>query len=125
MNPKLLYVVAEVHSILKDTALLSKEKQANLSRALKAGQTKPFVIVASELVSMLESKWGVKLMVKKTFHGSALENCRLNLDMETSICTYKILCTLLSCYVSHYYRMTLLVITTKVDCRYTCQVLHF
>ncbi|XP_038985410.1 isoleucine--tRNA ligase, chloroplastic/mitochondrial isoform X2 [Phoenix dactylifera] len=75
VNPKLLYVVAEVHSILKDTAL-SKEKQANLSRALKAGQTKAFVVVASELVSTLESKWGVKLMVKKTFHGSALENFR-------------------------------------------------
>nr|XP_029119414.1 isoleucine--tRNA ligase, chloroplastic/mitochondrial isoform X3 [Elaeis guineensis] len=76
VNPKLLYGVAEVHSILKDTAVLSKEKQANLKRALESGQTKPFVIVASELVSMLESKWGVKLVVKKTFHGSALENCR-------------------------------------------------
>lgn len=76
VNPKLLYAVAEFHSIPKDTAVLSKEKQANLGSALKVGQTKPFVIVASELVSTLETKWGVKLVVKKTFLGSALENCR-------------------------------------------------
>ncbi|RLM80431.1 isoleucine--tRNA ligase, chloroplastic/mitochondrial [Panicum miliaceum] len=58
VNPELAYAVAEVGSVL------SSEKG------------KLFVIVASDLVTTLESKWGVKLVVQKSFPGSALEHCR-------------------------------------------------
>ncbi|CAL9157011.1 unnamed protein product [Musa hybrid cultivar] len=75
VNAKLEYVVAEVHHALED-ATISEKKQTKAGRLLKISERKPFVIVASELVPMLESKWGVKLVVKKAFLGSTLENCR-------------------------------------------------
>ncbi|KAJ8491435.1 hypothetical protein OPV22_013156 [Ensete ventricosum] len=75
VNAKLEYVVAEVHHALEE-ATISEKKQTKAGRFLKISERKPFVIVASELVPMLESKWGVKLVVKKAFLGSTLENCR-------------------------------------------------
>ncbi|XP_020261568.1 isoleucine--tRNA ligase, chloroplastic/mitochondrial isoform X1 [Asparagus officinalis] len=76
VNPELLYAVAEVQSILEDTSSAPSVKNKNIGRVLKNGERKPFLIVASELIPTLESKWGVKLLIRKTFLGSALENCR-------------------------------------------------
>lgn len=78
VNPELLYAVAEVQLILEDTSSASSVKNKNIGRVLKNGERKPFLIVASELIPTLESKWGVKLLIRKTFLGSALENCRLH-----------------------------------------------
>ncbi|XP_068637235.1 isoleucine--tRNA ligase, chloroplastic/mitochondrial isoform X1 [Aristolochia californica] len=72
VNGQLLYAVAQVGGFLEDGSSGSKK----LGAVLKSGQSKPFLIVASELVPTLESKWGVKLSVKKTFMGSSLENYR-------------------------------------------------
>ncbi|KAK8941569.1 Valine--tRNA ligase [Platanthera guangdongensis] len=67
--------VVEVHSVLEETAV-SPAKQSRLGGILNNGENKPFIIVASDLVPTLESKWGVKLIIKNTFLGKALENCR-------------------------------------------------
>ncbi|WOL06641.1 isoleucine--tRNA ligase, chloroplastic/mitochondrial isoform X1 [Canna indica] len=75
VNAELVYVVAEVDQVLED-ATMPEGKQKKLGSFLKTSEKKPFVIVASDLVSTLESKWGVKLVVKKVFQGSTLENCR-------------------------------------------------
>ncbi|KAL5983785.1 Isoleucine--tRNA ligase, chloroplastic/mitochondrial [Asimina triloba] len=72
VNAKLLYSVTEVY--LEDMSQSPGTRK--LSNVLKSEQRKPFVIVASELIPTLQSKWGVKLSVKKTFQGSALENYR-------------------------------------------------
>ena len=77
MNPELLYAVAELQSVSEDTPNFPAGKKITLGRILTNGERKPFIIVASELISTLESKWGVKLLIRKTFPGSALENCRL------------------------------------------------
>lgn len=75
VNPTVVYGVAEVHSVLEET-LSSPGMQAKFGSILKKEENKPFIIVASDLVPTLESKWGVKLVIKKTFIGTALENCR-------------------------------------------------
>lgn len=77
VNPALVYCVAEVHSVLEET-LSSPGKQRKSGSFLKNVEKKPFIIVASDLVPILESKWGAKLIIKKTFHGTALENCRFD-----------------------------------------------
>ncbi|XP_042474785.1 isoleucine--tRNA ligase, chloroplastic/mitochondrial-like isoform X1 [Zingiber officinale] len=75
VNPELEYVVAELHHAPEDvTAPL--RKQTKVGGFLKFSDTKCFVIVASELVPALESKWGVKFAVHKIFPGSCLENFR-------------------------------------------------
>ncbi|XP_073004103.1 isoleucine--tRNA ligase, chloroplastic/mitochondrial isoform X1 [Typha latifolia] len=76
VNSRLTYVVAEVHSVLESASTSCGGKQIKLGSIFKSGKEKPFLILASELVSTLESKWGMKLVVRKTFPGSALENCR-------------------------------------------------
>ncbi|XP_020589308.1 isoleucine--tRNA ligase, chloroplastic/mitochondrial isoform X2 [Phalaenopsis equestris] len=75
VNPGLVYAVAEVHSVIEDTSS-SLGKRTKLRSILKNEEKKPFIIIASDLVPALESKWGVKLVIKKTFLGAALENCR-------------------------------------------------
>ncbi|KAL0908616.1 hypothetical protein M5K25_023119 [Dendrobium thyrsiflorum] len=75
VNPSLIYGVAEVHSVLEEPSS-SPGKQTGLGSILKNEEKKPFIIVASDLVPTLESKWGVKLIIKKTFLGAALENSR-------------------------------------------------
>lgn len=75
VNPALVYCVAEVQSAL-DKAPISPTKLTKLGSILNNGEKKPFIIVASDLITTLESKWGVKLIIKKTFLGRALENCR-------------------------------------------------
>lgn len=74
VNGELLYAVVEVDHVLDDSYTSSGGKK--LGSVLKPGETKLFIIVASELVSLLEAKWGVKLLIRKTFAGNSLENCR-------------------------------------------------
>ncbi|KAF3792861.1 Isoleucine--tRNA ligase [Nymphaea thermarum] len=75
VNPVLLYAIAEVHPLVEDN-VTSKTSNTILSKTLRSGHQKLFVVVASDLVSTLETKWGVKLTIKKTLLGSVLENCR-------------------------------------------------
>ncbi|CAN6468330.1 unnamed protein product [Victoria cruziana] len=74
VNPVLQYAIAKVHPLVEDDT--SKASNTTLAKSLRGGHQKLFVIVASDLVSTLESKWGVKLTVIKTLLGSVLENCR-------------------------------------------------
>ncbi|OVA14857.1 Aminoacyl-tRNA synthetase [Macleaya cordata] len=76
VNAKLQYAVTEVHSILENVSALSGKEKTNLGTVLRSKQRNPFLIVASDLVPTLETKWGVKLTVRKTLLGSDLENCR-------------------------------------------------
>lgn len=80
MNAQLTYAIVEVQSVEKEST--SKESRLKVGNVLKDGDRKLFLVVASELVPTLQSKWGVKLVVKKTFPGSALENSRLDLLSE-------------------------------------------
>jgi isoleucyl-tRNA synthetase len=75
VNPELSYAVIEVQSVLESESA-SGGKQRKLGSILSSGNEKPFIIVASDLVSVLESKWGVKLAIRKSFPGSVLEHCR-------------------------------------------------
>ncbi|XP_012083940.1 isoleucine--tRNA ligase, chloroplastic/mitochondrial isoform X2 [Jatropha curcas] len=74
VNAKLQYAVIEVQS-LEDALTSSANKKRRRGNVLRQ-QKKPFLIVASDLVSTLEAKWGVKLVIRKTLSGSDLENCR-------------------------------------------------
>jgi len=75
VNPELTYAVAEVQSVFESEST-SGGKQRKVGNILSSEKGKLFVIVASDLVTNLESKWGVKLVVHKSFPGSALEHCR-------------------------------------------------
>lgn len=75
MNPELTYVVVELQSVLESEST-SGGNQRKLGSILSPGSQKPFIIVAADLVSALESKWGTKLIIQKSFPGSALEHCR-------------------------------------------------
>ncbi|KMZ59640.1 Isoleucine--tRNA ligase [Zostera marina] len=76
LNAELQYAVTEVSSSPQETSAIPGGREIKMGNVLKDIQGKKFVIVASELVPTLESKWGVKLAIKKKFPGSALENCR-------------------------------------------------
>ena len=82
MNPKLQYVVVEVHALFEDVSTTPGDVKKRFGNVLKE-QKKPFLIVASDLLSTLEGKWGVKLHVKKILMGSDLENYRLQTEIET------------------------------------------
>ncbi|XP_077240714.1 tRNA synthetase class I (I, L, M and V) family protein isoform X2 [Tasmannia lanceolata] len=74
VNAELLYAVTEVQSLLEHVSSSSGSRK--LGNVLKSKQGRLFLIVASDLVPTLQSKWGVNLIVKKTILGSALQNCR-------------------------------------------------
>jgi isoleucyl-tRNA synthetase len=74
VNPELSYAVVEVQSVLESESD-SVGKLRKVGNILNS-ENKLFVIVASNLISTLETKWGVKLVVQKSFPGSALEHCR-------------------------------------------------
>ncbi|XAR68415.1 Isoleucine--tRNA ligase [Bertholletia excelsa] len=74
VNPKLQYSVVEVDALLEDLST-SGDGKKRLGNFLKE-QKKPLLVVASDLVSALEAKWGTKLVVKKMLMGSELENYR-------------------------------------------------
>ncbi|KAJ7955098.1 Isoleucine-tRNA ligase [Quillaja saponaria] len=76
VNAKLQYALVEVVESLSEGFCLSGgSKKKRLGNVLK-DEKKPFLIVALDLVSSLEAKWGVKLVIKKVLLGSDLENCR-------------------------------------------------
>ena len=85
MNPKLQYVVVEVHALFEDVSTTPGDVKKRFGNVLKE-QKKPFLIVASDLLSTLEGKWGVKLHVKKILMGSDLENYRLQTEIKTLNC---------------------------------------
>ncbi|KAM1340906.1 hypothetical protein ACFX2H_039227 [Malus domestica] len=74
VNTKLLYAIIEVQSLSEDS--LSDGNKKGRSGNLLKEEKKLFLIVASDLVPTLESKRGVKLVVRKKVSGSDLENCR-------------------------------------------------
>uniref|UniRef100_A0ACD5YP56 Uncharacterized protein n=1 Tax=Avena sativa TaxID=4498 RepID=A0ACD5YP56_AVESA len=75
VNPDLSYAVVELQSVLESEST-SEGKQRKFGSILSSGNEKPFIIVASDLVPVLESKWGMKLAIRKSFPGSVLEHCR-------------------------------------------------
>lgn len=77
MNAKLQYAVVEAKSFLEDVSISAGNKKRRLGNVLKEPK-KPFFIVAYDLVPTLEAKWGIKLIIKKIFLGSDLENWRLS-----------------------------------------------
>ena len=77
VNAKLQYSVVEVHSSSEDESTSAGKKKKMPGKVLK-NQQKLCVIVATDLVPALEAKWGVKLIIRKTFLGADLENCRLH-----------------------------------------------
>ncbi|KAL8162816.1 hypothetical protein V2J09_014305 [Rumex salicifolius] len=84
VNAKLQYSVVELTSPEQDSPAPGSVKRTFGSLLNK--KQKLFLVVASDLVPTLESKWGVKLLVKKTFHGSELENCRYIHPVEEREC---------------------------------------
>jgi isoleucyl-tRNA synthetase len=74
VNPVLSYAVVEVQSVLESESA-SGSKLRKVGNILNS-ENKLFVIVASDLISTLETKWSVKLVIQKSFPGSALEHCR-------------------------------------------------
>ncbi|CAL5415533.1 unnamed protein product [Camellia sinensis] len=64
VNSKLQYAVVEVHALLGDASTSPGDRKKRLGNVLKE-QNKPFLIIASDLLSTLEAKWGTKLVVKK------------------------------------------------------------
>ncbi|KAF9604472.1 hypothetical protein IFM89_006754 [Coptis chinensis] len=76
VNANLQYAVVDLHSLSEDVPSSEGSGKRLVGSALKSVQRKPFLIVALDLVPALESKWHVKLTVKKTCLGSDLENCR-------------------------------------------------
>ncbi|OMO59452.1 Aminoacyl-tRNA synthetase, class Ia [Corchorus capsularis] len=75
VNAKLQYAVVEVKSFSEDVLMSAGNKKKRLGAVMNEPK-KPFFIVAYDLVPTIETKWGVKLIVKKTLFGSDLENCR-------------------------------------------------
>ncbi|KAL0692444.1 hypothetical protein Bca4012_059624 [Brassica carinata] len=76
VNAKLQYSVIEVQSSSEDESASTGNKKKMVGKVLK-NQQKLFVIVATDLVPTLEAKWGVKLIIAKTFLGSDLEGFSL------------------------------------------------
>lgn len=78
VNDQLTYAVVEIQpsnpSEELDASKTGKGK-AKSGSALQSPLVKN-VIVAADLVSALQAKWGVSLEVKGTFPGSALEHSR-------------------------------------------------
>ncbi|MED6110314.1 Isoleucine--tRNA ligase, chloroplastic/mitochondrial [Stylosanthes scabra] len=75
INPKLEYAVVGVESLDERASSSGENKKKKFGNILKDEKI-PCLIVASELVSRLEAKWGVKLVVKRRLLGSELENYR-------------------------------------------------
>ncbi|KAJ3699150.1 hypothetical protein LUZ61_002855 [Rhynchospora tenuis] len=77
VNPRLTYAVAELLPNSDGTAEVPVDgKKGKIGNVLKSEEKKLYLIVASELVPKLESKWGMKISVRRTLSGSALEHCR-------------------------------------------------
>ncbi|PON88324.1 Isoleucine-tRNA ligase [Trema orientale] len=75
VNAKLQYAIVEVQSLSEDVSSSAGNKKRKLGNVLQE-EKKPFLIVALDLVSTLEAKWSVRLVIRKVLSGSDLENCR-------------------------------------------------
>ncbi|KAM3265759.1 isoleucine-tRNA ligase, chloroplastic/mitochondrial [Capsicum annuum] len=85
VNGKLQYAVVEVTSASIDGSTSSADGKKRLGNFMK-GDKSLYLIVALDLVSTLESKWGLKLTLKKTVLGSDLENCRYTHPIDSREC---------------------------------------
>ncbi|WZZ36650.1 hypothetical protein YC2023_020051 [Brassica napus] len=85
VNAKLQYSVVEVQSSSEDESASTSNKKKMVGTVLK-NQQKLFVIVATDLVPALEAKWGVKLIITKTFLGSYLEGFRYTHPVDKRDC---------------------------------------
>ncbi|KAF3535946.1 hypothetical protein F2Q69_00024757 [Brassica cretica] len=85
VNAKLQYSVVEVQSSSEDESASTSNKKKMVGKVLK-NQQKLFVIVATDLVPALEAKWGVKLIITKTFLGSDLEGFRYTHPVDKRDC---------------------------------------
>ncbi|KAI8006474.1 hypothetical protein LOK49_LG07G01425 [Camellia lanceoleosa] len=85
VNSKLQYAVVEVHALLGDASTSSGDRKKRLGNVLKE-QNKPFLIIASDLLSTLEAKLGTKLVVKKILMGSDLEHYRYIHPIDSREC---------------------------------------
>ncbi|THG13475.1 hypothetical protein TEA_016759 [Camellia sinensis var. sinensis] len=85
VNSKLQYAVVEVHALLGDASMSPGDRKKRLGNVLKE-QNRPFLIIASDLLSTIEAKWGTKLVVTKILMGSDLKHCRLCLEIEILNC---------------------------------------
>lgn len=75
VNQELQYAVVEVQSASSDASALHDKVKKQLGNVLKELQ-KLFLVIAVDLVPILEAKWGVKLVIKRTLLGSDLEHSR-------------------------------------------------
>ncbi|WZY79182.1 hypothetical protein YC2023_025566 [Brassica napus] len=82
---ELQYSVVEVQSSSEDESASTSNKKKMMGKVLK-NQQKLFVIVATDLVPALEAKWGVKLIITKTFLGSDLEGFRYTHPVDKRDC---------------------------------------
>ncbi|KAH0733045.1 hypothetical protein KY285_004363 [Solanum tuberosum] len=85
VNNKLQYAVVEVSSASVDGSTSSGDGKKRFGNFMK-GDKSLHLIVALDLVSTLESKWGLKLTLKKTVLGSDLENCRYTHPIDNREC---------------------------------------
>ncbi|XP_075113291.1 isoleucine--tRNA ligase, chloroplastic/mitochondrial isoform X1 [Nicotiana tabacum] len=85
VNGKLQYAVVEVCSASTDDSTSPGDGKKRLGNFLK-GDKSLYLIVALDLVSALEAKWGLKLALKKTVLGSDLENCRYTHPIDSREC---------------------------------------
>ncbi|VFR01130.1 unnamed protein product [Cuscuta campestris] len=84
LNSKLQYAIVEVQPVSVDNAISSGG--AKIAGKLLKGFENMFLIVALDLVSTLEAKWNLKLVVKKTFMGLDLENSRYTHPIDNREC---------------------------------------
>ncbi|CAL5407074.1 unnamed protein product [Camellia sinensis] len=85
VNSKLQYAVVEVHALLGDASTSPGDRKKRLGNVLKE-QNKPFLIIASDLLSTLEAKWSAKLVVKKILMGLDLKHCRYIHPVDSKEC---------------------------------------
>ncbi|KAG5628088.1 hypothetical protein H5410_013306 [Solanum commersonii] len=85
VNNKLQYAIVEVSSASVDGSTSSGDGKKRFGNFMK-GDKSLHLIVALDLVSTLESKWGLKLTLKKTVLGSDLENCRYTHPIDSREC---------------------------------------
>ncbi|GLJ53792.1 hypothetical protein SUGI_1148040 [Cryptomeria japonica] len=79
VNGQLLYAVVKVRAKSSIDTLTTGAKKLVF-------ESSQHIIVAADLVSTLQLKWGVELEVLGTFRGSELENCRYTHPLENREC---------------------------------------
>lgn len=85
VNAKLNYSVVEL--LLPEEAVLVSPSNGKKRFGRILGELKkPYLLVATDLVETLEEKWGVKLLVKRTFLGSDIENCKYSHPIDKREC---------------------------------------